>query len=130
MEIYTQRSWAHLGALSARFSDVSGKYTLEAAIKKTFGEGSDTSQALRVITKFTASPYDYWAEKLRKSMKGMGTIDDLLIRIVVTRCEIDMQQIKTVFGQRYGNGKTLKNWIEDDVSGAYRKLLLKLCGYD
>merc|ERR1719464_2483495 len=131
VEVFTARSWAHLSALSAVFADVSKKYTLEAAIKKTFGDGSDTSQALRVIARFSASPYDFWAEKLRKSMKGMGTKDDLLCRVVVTRSEVDMRNIKVVFGQRYGDGKTLKNWIEDDVSkGGYRTLLLRLCGYE
>merc|ERR1719150_217040 len=34
VEIYTQRSWAHIGALSGAFQDVSKKYTLETAIKK------------------------------------------------------------------------------------------------
>jgi len=130
VEIYTNRSWAHIGALSAAFQDVSKKYTLETAIKKTFGEGSDTSKALRVITKFTATPYDYWALKLRESMKGLGTEDNNLIRLVVSRCEVDMWNIKQRFGQTYGNGKTLKNWIEGDVSGAYKTLLLKLCGYE
>lgn len=131
VEVFTQRSWAHIGALSAVFADVSKKYTIEAAIKKAFGDGSDTSQALRVIAKFCASPYDLWAEKLRVSMKGLGTNDDLLCRVVVTRSEVDMKNIKVVFGQRYGDGKTLKNWIEDDVSkGGYRTLLLRLCGYE
>jgi len=130
VEVYTERSWAHIGALSGAFQDVSKKYTLEAAIQKTFGSGSDTSKALRTITKFTATPYDYWAVKLRESMKGMGTEDNNLIRLVVSRCEIDMWNIKQRFGQSYGDGKTLKNWIEGDVSGSYKTLLLKLCGYD
>merc|ERR1712083_382212 len=130
VEVFTQRSWAHIAALSAAFADVSKKYTLEAAIKKTFGDGSDTSQALRVIARFCSSPYDYWAKKLRESMKGLGTKDDDLIRVVVTRSEIDMHQIKNIFGQRYGNGKTLKDWITKDVSGAYKRLLLLLCGYE
>ncbi len=30
----------------------------------------------------------YFAEKLNKSMKGLGTNDDDLVRLVVTRCEV------------------------------------------
>ena len=41
----------------------------------------------------------------------------------------DFSDLEELFGERYGKGKTLKNWIEDDTSGNYRKLLLKACGY-
>ena len=130
IEIFTERSWAHLAELSSRFADISKKYTLVASIKKAFGDGSDTSTALQIIAKFVSEPYDYWAQKLRASMKGMGTKDDDLIRIVATRCEIDMDNIKRVFGQRYGDGKTLRDWIRGDTSGSYAKLLCYLCGYE
>ena len=42
--------------------------------------------------------------------KGMGTNDDLLIRCVVSRCEVDMVEIKQSYQQTYG--KTLKADIE------------------
>ena len=129
IDVYTSRSWAHIGAISDVFQRLSKKYTLQNAIKKTFGDGSDTSKALRVITDFCSEPYDFWAQKLRVSMKGLGTDDSLLVRIVVGRCEIDMDNIRNVFAKRYGEGKTLKKWIEGDCSGAYRDLLNALCGY-
>ena len=47
-----------------------------------------------------ASPYYFLAEKLRKTMKDMGNKDDLMFRVVVTRSEVDMRNIKVVFGQR------------------------------
>jgi len=62
-------------------------------------------------------------------MKGLGTNNELLIRIIVSRCEIDLFNIKEVFGLRYGDGKTLQNWIEGDISGEYCHLMCKLCGY-
>lgn len=44
----------------------------------------------------------FFAEKLHKSMKGLGTEDRDLIRLVATRSEIDMGEIKDAFAEQYG----------------------------
>ena len=44
------------------------------------------------------------------NLQGLGTDDDLLIRIIVSRCEIDTKQIKQRFLELYG--KTLKSFVE------------------
>lgn len=45
----------------------------------------------------------YFAKRLHESMAGFGTNDRALIRIVATRCEIDMVQIKNAYTSMYGN---------------------------
>jgi hypothetical protein len=55
----------------------------------------------------------FFAERLYESMAGMGTKDQSLIRIMVTRCEVDMVDIKNAFQAKYG--KTLESFIS--VSG-------------
>jgi len=129
VEVFTERSWPHIGALVGEFQQMSKKWTLEAAICHAFGDSSDTAKALRVISEFCAQPYDFWAKKIRDSMKGVGTDEYKLIRLIVSRCEVDMLNIAQVFGQRYGNEKTLKSWIESDTSSYFCQLLLNLCGY-
>ena len=42
-----------------------------------------------------------FAENLWKSMKGQGTDDATLIRIVVSRAEIDLKAIKAAFAEKY-----------------------------
>jgi len=68
----------------------------------------------------------YFAKRLMKSMKGLGTDDTTLVRIVVARADVDMGAIKQRFHAAYG--KSLGEWIADDTSGNYEKLLLRLVG--
>uniref|UniRef100_A0A8C4HP71 Annexin n=1 Tax=Dicentrarchus labrax TaxID=13489 RepID=A0A8C4HP71_DICLA len=68
----------------------------------------------------------YFAERLHKAMQGAGTKDTTLIRIMVSRSEIDMLDIRQAYAQTYG--KSLYTAISGDTSGDYKKLLLKLCG--
>eukprot|EP01083_Nonionella_stella_P191752 709502_1 len=127
LEVFTTRSFVEIRLISGVFQDVSKKYTLNGAIKKAFGDG-DTSKAMQTIDDFASQPYDYWAKKLRNAMKGMGTDDEALRRVVIGRAEVDLRDVGIVFGQRYGDGKTLQKWIKDDTTGDYEKLLLAICG--
>ena len=70
------------------------------------------------------NPAEYFASRINDAIKGIGTKDNLLIRIIVTRDEVDMPLIKRYYKQLYGN-----NMIDDikkDTSGDYRKLLVAL----
>jgi hypothetical protein len=76
------------------------------------------------IVAVVQNPRAYFAGRLYRSMKGAGTNDDTLIRVIVSRCEVDMVQIKQEFQRAYG--KTLESFVQDDTSGDYRKTLLAL----
>ncbi|KAL2347831.1 hypothetical protein Fmac_001831 [Flemingia macrophylla] len=96
------------------------------AIKK---ETSGSFQsALLTILRCAIDPAMYFAKILRKSMKGVGTNDKRLIRIIVTRTEIDMCQIKIAYYKKYG--KPLTHDVRSDTSGHYKDFLLNLIGSD
>lgn len=129
VEVFSTRSFVQIQTISAVFQDIAKKYTMAGAIDKAFGDG-DTGTALKTIDEFCTQPYDFWAKKLRSAMKGMGTDDSMMRRVLVSRSGIDMRDIGIVFGQRYGDGKTLAKWIKDDLSGDYEKLCLAVCGLE
>lgn len=66
------------------------------------------------IVKCVKNRSSFFAEQLHKSMKGLGTDDSRLIRLVVTRSEVDMGEIKNVFLQQYGES------LEDFISVSYQ----------
>ncbi|KAJ0763358.1 putative annexin [Helianthus annuus] len=67
-----------------------------------------------------------WLKVLYKSMQGLGTNDTTLIRVIVTRTEIDMQYIKAEYHKKYN--KNLNDVVHSETSGHYRTFLLLLLG--
>ena len=100
-------------------------HTILQAIDKEFS--GDTKKLLRTIVYAVISPSEYFATRVNKAVKGWGTNSNLLIRVLVTRDEIDMPQIKQFYKQLYK--KDMLQDIKDDTSGDYRKLLIELAGH-
>ena len=60
-------------------------------------------------------------------MKGLGTRDTTLIRVLISRDEIDMPQIKQYFKHLFK--KDLIDMIKGDTSGNYQKILVELASH-
>ncbi|KAK7588234.1 hypothetical protein V9T40_005479 [Parthenolecanium corni] len=119
--ILVTRSYTHLRKVFSAYEKLVG-HDIETAIKKEFS--GDLQKALLAIVKCVKNKVGFFAERLHKSMKGLGTDDKTLIRIIVCRSEIDLGDIKVAFEHEYG--KSLESWIKGDTSGDYKKMLLKL----
>uniref|UniRef100_A0A8C5U6I5 Annexin n=1 Tax=Malurus cyaneus samueli TaxID=2593467 RepID=A0A8C5U6I5_9PASS len=123
--ILGRRSRQHLRLVFDEYMKIAGK-PIERSIR---GELSgDFEKLMLAVVKCIRSTAEYFAERLYKAMKGLGTRDNTLIRIMVSRSEIDMLDIREVFRTKYE--KSLYNMIKEDTSGEYKKALLKLCGGD
>ena len=123
-KIFTLSSPMELALISRHYHKLSGKTILEA-IKKEFS--GDMQKLLTTIVYAIISPSEYFATRVNKAIKGWGTNDNLLIRVLVTRDEIDMPQIKQYYKQLYG--KDMLTDIKNDCSGDYQKLLIELAGH-
>ncbi len=97
-------------------------HTIIDAINNNFK--GDLKKLLISIIHAIINPAEYFASRINDAIKGFGTKDTLLIRIIVSRDEIDMPMIKRYYKQLYG--KDLIDDIKKDTSGDYRKLLIEL----
>ena len=95
------------------------------AIDKEFS--GDLKKLLKTIISVSMNPVDYFASRVNYAIKGLGTKDTLLIRILVTRDEIDMPQIKQAYKRLYN--KDMVKDIENDTSGDYKRLLVELASH-
>jgi len=62
------------------------------------------------------------AKALRDAMKGIGTDEKVLIKIICNRSRQQLQAVEAAFKQRYG--KDLKKEIKSETSGWFRKVLI------
>nr|POE88944.1 annexin d5 [Quercus suber] len=81
------RSRAQLVAVDSAYHNFYGNSLKKAVKKETSG---NFEFALLTILQCDHNPRKYFAKVLHNAMKGLGTNDTTLIRIVVTRAEIDM----------------------------------------
>ena len=120
-EILTQKSKEEIITIGKIYHKMSQSNIL-ADIKNLFS--GDTKKLFTGIVFGLLSPSEYFAELVRDAVKGLGTKDTTLLRIMVTRDEIDMPQIKQFYRQKYD--KDMVDDIKDDTSGSYRKILVAL----
>ncbi|VDP36720.1 unnamed protein product [Schistosoma mattheei] len=106
IQIICHRSYAHLRSVFQHYSTL-GRRDIESALKSEMS--GDLLRAMLTVVKCVINKQKYFAERLKASMKGAGTADSTLIRIVVGRSGIDMGRIKKEFISL--TGKSLESWI-------------------
>ena len=112
-----------LAHVSRAYHQLTG-HTILQAIDKEFS--GDSKKTLKTIVYATLCPPEYFATRVHDAVKGLGTKDHLLIRVIVSRSEIDMPQIKQYYKDLFG--KDMYDDVKNDISGDYRTLLLGIIG--
>uniref|UniRef100_A0A0N5CB98 Annexin n=1 Tax=Strongyloides papillosus TaxID=174720 RepID=A0A0N5CB98_STREA len=119
--VLCSQNFAQLNLVFQEYHKLTGK-TLDVAIKNEFS--GDIKEALLALYQIVVNRPGYFASQLERSMKGFGTRDKDLIRLVVSRCEIDMADIRNEFQKMYG--RSLEDTITGDTSGSYKTALITL----
>lgn len=122
-QILVTRSYQQLRQIFAEYENIAG-HDIEEAIKREFS--GSIEKGFLAIAKCCKSKVDFFADRLHNAMAGLGTNDKTLIRIIVSRSEIDLGDIKEAFQNKYG--KSLESWIKGDTSGDYKRALLTVVG--
>jgi hypothetical protein len=121
--VLCSRSVTQLRAVFAAYKQLAGKDIQDSIGAETSGT---LKEGLLAIVKYVKDPPAFFAERLHNSMAGAGTDDGALIRLVVSRSEVDLVGAAKAFTRLYG--KSLNDFIASDCSGDYRRLLIATIG--
>ncbi|XP_047425945.1 annexin A3b [Mugil cephalus] len=125
IDILCHRSIPQLRQTLVEYKNISKK-TLQESIESEMS--GDLEDLLVAVVKCVKNVPAYLAERLFKSMKGAGTTESTLTRIIVSRSEIDLLDIRTEYKKLFGC--SLYSQLESEVSGNYGDTLKHLCGDD
>ncbi|KAK3508673.1 hypothetical protein QTP70_003315 [Hemibagrus guttatus] len=123
IDILTSRGDAQLCKIFKQYEKLSTKGFAQVLMSELSG---DTEDCLMTLVKAAWNKPAYFAERLHLAMKGLGADCGTLIRIIVSRSEVDLQKILQEYKRMYG--KPLQQDILAETKGDHEKILLVLCG--
>jgi len=119
INIIATASPAHLEAIFYAYAQKYGK-SLDTVIRDEMG--GDTGKALANLA---TPPHVFFSDKITHAMKGIGTEDEKLIRLLTTQRGRHLKAAGKHFLEV--NKRTISAWVADETSGDYKALLLKMC---
>ncbi|XP_035523951.1 annexin A3b [Morone saxatilis] len=125
IDILCHRSIPQLRQTLVEYKNISKK-TLQESIESEMS--GNLEKLLVAVVKCVKNVPAYLAEKLFKSMKGAGTTESTLTRILASRSEVDLLDIRAEYKKLFGC--SLYSQLESEVSGSYGDALKHLCGQD
>ncbi|XP_009765133.1 uncharacterized protein LOC107803993 [Nicotiana tabacum] len=122
LEILSKRS---IPQLKLTFSSYKHIYGHSYAKYLKFGKCGELEEAVEAVVKYICSPAKYFSQMLYECLKGTTRDKGGLMRIMVSRAEVDMEDIEVAFNKKYG--VHLENAICQSIpQGDYREFLVTL----
>ncbi|XP_074544256.1 annexin A13-like isoform X1 [Halichoeres trimaculatus] len=119
--ILTHRNYMQLQATFKIYETLSGKDILDTIDSEATGT---LKECYITLVRCAKNPQLYFARRLNAAMKGAGTDEDTLIRIIVGRSEIDLETVKDMYLEKYD--VTLKDALDSDCGGDFKRLLIQI----
>ena len=121
IKIFTTNSPMEIAFISRMFHKMVGFNILQGINNEYSG---DTKKFLTNFVFAILSPSEYFATKINKAIKDKN--HKIVGRIIITRHEIDMEEIKQYYVQLYG--KEMINDLKKNFSGNFYQLISKMVG--
>uniref|UniRef100_A0A8C7YDG8 Annexin n=1 Tax=Oryzias sinensis TaxID=183150 RepID=A0A8C7YDG8_9TELE len=119
--ILTHRNYLQLQATFKAYESLSDTDILDTIDAEATGTLKD---CYTTLVRCAKNPQLYFARRLNAAMKGLGTDEDTLIRIIVGRSEIDLETVKEMYLEKYD--VTLKDALDSECGGDFKRLLIEI----
>lgn len=116
-EVFLKRSPEELVLIGRIYKKKTGNNLIDVVEKNVKGKNG---VFLKEILYNNILPHELFAEKINLAIKGLGTDNNTLTRVLVSRSELDMPQIREIYRWKYN--KEMKEDITKDTSGMYQKI--------
>ena len=120
-KVFVEKSREDLILISRAYYELSKKSLYDAIEAEV---GGKNRRLLKGLLFAVITPAQWFAKKCYKVIQGLGGDKKTLIRILISRAEIDMYAIRDYYYMDTNND--IKNDIEDDTNGAYGQILVNL----
>ena len=124
-KVFALSSPPEIFSINNFYTELTSK-SLEDAVKKEFS--GSMKAALKAILESIICPSVYYAKRVKKAVKGLGTKDKMLIRNICSREGINMKEIRESYKKLFG--KEMVDDIKGDTSGDYQRILMLLASGD
>ena len=121
-QIFSMRSPREIATIAQFYRQITG-VDLYTTLQKEFS--GNVEKLLKAIFYASINPPEWFATRVRNALEGAGTKDKQLIRIIVSRAEIDLREIKQAYYRLYGRDMVAD--IRSDTKGDYKKILTEIC---
>lgn len=122
LEIFSKRSIPQMKLTFSCYKHIYG-HDYTKSLKR--GNSTDFEDALKMVVKCILNPPNYYAKILYASIMGTRVDKGAVARVLVSRAEVDMDEIQRIFKKKYG--MELRDAICESIpSGDYRDFLVAL----
>ncbi|KAK5970111.1 Annexin [Trichostrongylus colubriformis] len=120
-KVLATASPSHLAYVYTELETMSG-YSIEKTIDREFS--GDMKNLLLALVMVSQSKPKFFAHQIHNAIKGLGVRDKDLIRVLVSRSEVDLATIQMEYERLFK--KSLEQVIREECKGAYRDALLSI----